>query len=974
MQMRNMKKTINNVMSSVSTACSVCLIVLMMSCSKEQPKITYVRPEGNLGDSINSVGEDFAPFIPPTSESLYFTSRRDGQEDAFVAQPEQGKFGPATINSNSIARLISNDKTNDGTIAFVPNANDNEAFFSSGHALDSTFAASIRAYGGIIGGTDIFSIKKNGMVTEIRNLGTAINTISWDGHPTVGARGDSLLLVFASDRYDSSGYSRPYSNAVYDSTQNIRGNSDLFYAFRIGGVWSSVKNLSTVRRDINSSAKEYSPFIFCIEGKTQLFYASNRAGNYDIYQATINVNFAKQELEAENVALVSAPYIQSDSTDFFPFIPYPHVAEAKKNYQFFLASSREDKPVLLGKAQNGNDSVRKNVGAMDIYSIPVELECVIPPPPQPQKDTRTLTYNVVIVDKENPTKSVVKPFLEITRNGKTTKIQDSKFTTTFTSESLIIPPAPYTTKFGNVVIDTEAEAQLRREVLSKPAKVDVQNLSVRGGSTLDTLNCDVKDKMVTSYIFTKYIPIKPIVRSKTISETRDTIASLKKIRVRDTVNFTDTLALGAELDLAKSSIRKNEKVLKVYSDGKSLLVAKQKIVERDTLIAEGKRTITMKRQVADTIPRYDSLTISSLEEASPSVLTRFTELRSFAITKDTTVFDTIFVQPQYYSAPPCSWVFSQFDAKAAEKKSVPFFQTAFWEVNTSSNIKRHREELSQGRLKNASFIELNFMNKYWGWRPGMAEDIKDERTEMRQQRWKEYENYARKVDDYLRAMANRTTKSIIPEFLEAREKNRAVGNKLVMTMLAYSDIREIKRGEYIGTEDIRYMSGHFDRANSQVTLRPIAIKNNSTLVGPDNKTLSELRAWFGYKELMELMMKDSLFSTMVAKGEILLPTENISEQEFRARMERATIIILAEARNTKDNLYVDLTNPTTKAYTGDREDDYYELDDKRRVDIEIDRVEAANGKYYVPRCCGETVQEIKREKLKQTKLDNSPLN
>ena len=57
------------------------------------------------------------------------------------------------------------------------------------------------------------------------------------------------------------------------------------------------------------------------------------------------------------------------------------------------------------------------------------------------------------------------------------------------------------------------------------------------------------------------------------------------------------------------------------------------------------------------------------------------------------------------------------------------------------------------------------------------------------------------------------------------------------------------------------------------------------------------------------------------------------------------MIVLAEGRK------VDMSvKPKTRAYVGD-EDDYYDLDAVRRVDVHVRRVDLRSASWVVPECC-----------------------
>jgi len=124
-------------------------------------------------------------------------------------------------------------------------------------------------------GCEIFVSKfQNGKVEEPRNLGSLVNSKKHDCDPAI-AIDESCLLFCVRDREDG------------------LGKNDLYISFkRKDGTWTKSINMGPT---INSEAEEITPHLTA--DKKFLFFASNRAGNYDIYWVSAKII---EKLAAEN--------------------------------------------------------------------------------------------------------------------------------------------------------------------------------------------------------------------------------------------------------------------------------------------------------------------------------------------------------------------------------------------------------------------------------------------------------------------------------------------------------------------------------------------------------------------------------------------------------------------------------------------------------------------------------------------------
>jgi outer membrane protein OmpA-like peptidoglycan-associated protein len=207
----------------------------------------------NMGDGINSRKEDYGPTMGNVDYVLLFTSKRNPHEernyneDLFYALKVDGQWIQAeafkTINTNY----------NEGSACLSQNGK--FLFFSRCNAPNS------------LGNCDLYVAKlgKDSTWTDIKNLGTNINSSGWDSHPSLSHSGDTLF--FASNRVGGFGLSD-----IYYSQKDKKDN------------WGKAKNAGPIINTVNS---EVSPFFH--HRFNVLYYSSNgqplNFGGFDIYKS-----------------------------------------------------------------------------------------------------------------------------------------------------------------------------------------------------------------------------------------------------------------------------------------------------------------------------------------------------------------------------------------------------------------------------------------------------------------------------------------------------------------------------------------------------------------------------------------------------------------------------------------------------------------------------------------------------------------
>ncbi|MBC6366553.1 OmpA family protein [Algoriphagus sp. AK58] len=202
---------------------------------------------------LNEFQLQYFPVLTADGEQILFT-KRDGtgnfdKEDIFTAYvtPDRKWTKP-----QSIAQTI-NSPYNEGTCTIT--ADGNILIYTSCDAPDSQ------------GSCDLYvAYKVNGAWQRPTNMGTKVNSRSWDSQPSLSA--DGRILFFSSNR--KGGY----------------GGNDIWYTVRQNdGTWAEAKNLGNT---VNTEKDEISPFMFF--NNEILFFSSDGHqgfGGMDIFLSRV---------------------------------------------------------------------------------------------------------------------------------------------------------------------------------------------------------------------------------------------------------------------------------------------------------------------------------------------------------------------------------------------------------------------------------------------------------------------------------------------------------------------------------------------------------------------------------------------------------------------------------------------------------------------------------------------------------------
>jgi outer membrane protein OmpA-like peptidoglycan-associated protein len=278
---------------------------------------TLRPPQGillNMGYGVNSEKEDYGPTIGNIDNILLFTSKRNSIVDAFKKVSNEDLFYAVktdTVWGFSEEFKNINTQYNEGSACLSKDGR--QLYFARCNSPDSQ------------GNCDIFvaDMKPDSTWGFVRNLGSNINSVSWDSQPSLSHSGDTLF--FASDRIGGFGFSD-----IYFSVKDANGN------------WSKAQNIGPI---INTRGFEVSPFYH--HRFNVLYFSSNgqplNFGDFDIYKAHYKNNLWE---EPKNIG----PLVNGGGSEYYFTI------DSESNYLYYARSVEND---------------LKN---LDLHSFPVPME------------------------------------------------------------------------------------------------------------------------------------------------------------------------------------------------------------------------------------------------------------------------------------------------------------------------------------------------------------------------------------------------------------------------------------------------------------------------------------------------------------------------------------------------------------------------------------------------------------------------
>jgi outer membrane protein OmpA-like peptidoglycan-associated protein/tetratricopeptide (TPR) repeat protein len=204
----------------------------------------------NMGPEINSVNRDYFPSLTADGNTLIFSRNINDNEDFYIAQRKEGKWGA----SKGLSSIINTPNFNEGAQSLSPDGL--YLFFTSCGRPDS------------FGRCDIYLSHKEGNSWGVPfNLGNKVNSIYWDSQPAISPDGSTLYFVS----------NRPGGYGSYDIWKST---------LQSDGYWSAAVNLGP---EINTPYDEHTPFLHP-DGRT-LYFSSDGwpgMGNKDIFLSRMN--------------------------------------------------------------------------------------------------------------------------------------------------------------------------------------------------------------------------------------------------------------------------------------------------------------------------------------------------------------------------------------------------------------------------------------------------------------------------------------------------------------------------------------------------------------------------------------------------------------------------------------------------------------------------------------------------------------
>lgn len=754
-----------------------------------------------------------------------------------------------------------------------------------------------------VGGTDLFEFYTTGPGKfEFKNLDTPINSIYWDSHPT--ALTDTLpdgtcvtLLIWSSDR------NLPFTERINLKGEKLKGgNTDLFYAFRLSdGSWTDVK---TFDNKVNTDANEGTPFIYCSCCNPYLLFSSDRSktelGDYDIFYTKLQIDYHKFEITALEESQLLGQKANENRADINTINSH-----SDDRFPFAPLPHGESSPNVLylssarydknsDKGRKFSGTIVQNAGGYDIYKFPLPDFLICPSPEPPE-----VQLHVALINLANPDEPVKMPVLYLHDY----KSEENQFIEQNT--------AIFKIKAG-------------------------KRYDVSGGSYFNQIDCEADPiKVMSGYLVPEDTIItlgrETSVEKRTIRDLKVSFSEydlLPKVKYDTSYSEKTVLDRAVEVRIVKSNTVVNPRLA-------------GNLMEYDLEIVTTSSWDKLRKVSHKNLAKIPHQKISGAHAISEQAKNGGWKV-PLSVGYDLIVYDTVYVLPDYFVKPPCYCEFTEF--MTGYEQNVPYYQTGFWEINTLSNFRRDLNRLGRREFSEAKWIELHKNNQYFSSSP-----------ERRQSRIFEYEKFAKVVDKNLDMMADIINRRIIPAFQIV--ENISKNEKLIISLDAWSDKRPVRRGWYIG-DQVEYFEGALNESapGYDINFQKVSIKSGD-LLNLNNDTLSKLRAYYGYKELItRLLNKEkfgSAFYEYFKQGKVLLPDNRSGSSDKsdidgfspQTKIEDAKIIFLIKGN------YFDPTEFKIPQYIRNVDSSLYMLDTIRRIDLRVNNLYYNDGRFIESQCC-----------------------
>ncbi len=327
----------------------------------------------NLGQGVNTAGDEYVNAITADEMGLYFTRRsplneyrnniyKEFEEDFYFS----GWNGNAWAKANKLGYPV--DNGDGGALCISPDGQ--EIYFTACYRSDS------------YGSCDLYYSKKTGdKWSSPRNMGPLVNSDQWDSQPSISSDGNTLY--FASKR------------------KGGKGSSDIWKTIRQeNGSWGSPVNLGD---SINTTQAEMGPFIH-YDNKSLYFSSQGHEGmgGADLFlsrkdtsgnwKSPVNLGYPINTSSDELVIILNPrgdmAYFSSDTLsgygryDIYSFVPYQGMRPEPVTYLEGKVFDKESgKPlmatILLIDLGTGKDVVKVTSNTADgkfLVCIPTDRD------------------------------------------------------------------------------------------------------------------------------------------------------------------------------------------------------------------------------------------------------------------------------------------------------------------------------------------------------------------------------------------------------------------------------------------------------------------------------------------------------------------------------------------------------------------------------------------------------------------------
>ncbi|MFM8569951.1 MAG: hypothetical protein ACKOB6_10160 [Candidatus Kapaibacterium sp.] len=941
----------------LTSALLACL--LLMSCETPKPAMKERLPYGSAGARVNTAFDEIAPQLVGGTSALLFT--RDSVRDAAneLSRRQRLFLSGRAANGWDSARSTADDAwmAYDNSVGATVSDSSAPLFFSATHipstsgTPDSTGRRFLR--GGCGGADLVASVIDTGDIRIGLNLGDSVNSRYWDAHPALAFKGpDSVLLVFASDRpviegartFHAHGFSMPFINQEYDlSFENDpvrngrrvrKGNADLYYAFRIHGKWSPVRNMNDVRglRDsINSEDNEYSPFVYCPSGNPVLYFSSQghqddstAAGTGDIFSACLDVDYRMQLLIVRtfNRLPLGSDSVNTRRSDE----RFPYVYEDGTKPWIAFSSDRDTDGVRVVSASIPETPQRiVSRGGYDIYQMPlsgVPCPCAAPPPVAVREPEGQVYYDVVILDRTKPSRIVRQASILVIDSGNASAVpvRDGRV-------RIAMQDGHRYAAYGASSFTASCEGAANSDVIGYQGyarDIAVRHVPVRA-LTYDTIRIDADTIRETVTVYdTLRLDAPPPAPVPQASTAPPALTELAENPKKDTVvKETDERPVLVRRDRCTTVITLPKKVtertigmkekssamktrMSAGSGGKSAVkeTVPVPVAESITLasdIAIRKRDIVRLRvEGGSTVVKVDTVTVdSSYMESTYRMVGLDTAMGASVRTlkdgipdagslratgKASVVYDTIYVEPILaVKCPPIELI------ATTNLFGIPYYQTCYWKVNTVKGLEQVLTDMRSGQGWQGTtrrFVELHGNNKYWGRNDSI---LRERRIEM-------FRFFAVQVDRIFDSLAEKVENSLVVFMANKKAmKDTTHRRKFVIDLTAWSDKRAIEVARYFDP-DVRFMADYSQGLGAQrclaSSLRKVEVVQNADLSGEDNTRLSNLRAYYSYVDFLERLRRLPTFARVLRSGHVALPDATDTLSSYVRMLDTCDVLFL----------------------------------------------------------------------------------